>query len=319
MSRTVIGLDAGGTKLLAGVVDEAGSVLFRAIRTWPREATRADVMLSFETAVAEARAAAGDVAAIGVGLPATMNVHTGVPVGCRHLPIAGFAFRDWLAGLARLPVYVDNDATLALFAEARSGAARGATDAVMLTIGTGIGGGILSGGRLVRGARGAAGGPGHMTIGADGPECPGDCPGRGCLEAYVSGPVLARLGYEYAAIAPDYNLGRVLAANGELTGADVVQAARAGDPGAHEALQRIGAKLGVGLASLLNLLDPEVVVIGGGLGSDAGPLLLERAEQVARERALEPAASAARFAVAELGEDAGMLGAAMLAFAEGQA
>jgi glucokinase len=152
-----------------------------------------------------------------------------------------------------------------------------------------------------------------MSIDADGPECPGDCPGRGCLEAYVSGPVLARMGYEYAALADDYNLGRVLAANGELTAADVVQAARAGDPGAREAIDRMGEKLGVGIAGLLNLLDPELVVIGGGLGSDAGALLIEPAERTARARALEPAASAARIVAAELGEDAGMLGAALLA------
>jgi glucokinase len=132
----------------------------------------------------------------------------------------------------------------------------------------------------------------------------------------VSGPALARLGYDYAARGPDYNLGRTLGSRGYLTGADVVHAARLGDPGAHEALQRMGEKLGVGLAGLLNLLDPEVVVVGGGLGADAGPLLLEPAERVARERALEPAASQARFAVAELGEDASMLGAALLAFGE---
>jgi glucokinase len=256
--------------------------------------------------------------AIGVGLPATMDLASGVAVGVRHLPLAGFAFRDWLAEQVSLPVFVDNDATLAMLAEHRSGAARGALDAVMLTIGTGIGGGILSRGRLLRGAHGAAGEPGHMTIDADGPECPGDCPGRGCLEAYVSGPALARMGYEYAALADDYNLGRTLAANGELTAADVVQAARSGDPGAREAFERMGTSLGVGLASLLNLLDPDLVVIGGGLGSDAGALLLEPAERVARARALEPAASAAAFAVAELGEDAGMLGAAMLALAGGE-
>src|SRR4051794_7450836 len=313
MKRRVIALDAGGTKLLAGVIDEDGEVGFRAVRTWPAGAERADVLSRFQTAVEELGRNAGDAGAIGVGLPATMDLANGVPVGCRHLPIAGFGFRDWLAAETGLPVHVDNDATLALLAEARSGAARGATDALLLTIGTGIGGGIMSAGRLVRGARGAAGEPGHMTIDENGPRCGGDCPGFGCLETYVSGPALTRLGYEYAAIGPDYNLGRILAANGELTAADVVGAARAGDPGAHGALVRIGQKLGVGLASLLNLLDPDVVVIGGGLGSDAGARLLEPAERVARERALEPAASAARFAIAELGGDAGMLGAAMLA------
>ena len=318
MKRRVIGLDAGGTKLLAAVVDEGGEVLHRAIRTWPVEAQREDVLLRFVTAVQEAQREAGPVDAIGVGLPATMDIESGTPMGSRHLPIAGFAFRDWLAGETSLPVHVDNDAALAMLAEHREGAARGTREAIMLTIGTGIGGGIISGGRLLRGASGSAGEPGHMTIDADGPPCPGDCPGRGCLEAYVSGPALARMGYEYAAMAPDYNLGRMLAEKGELTAADVVHAARAGDPGAHEGLQRMGEKLGAGIAGLLNLLDPEVVVIGGGFGSDAGERLLEPAARVARERALEPAASRVRIVPAELGEDAGVLGAAMLAFAGGE-
>lgn len=313
-----MGLDAGGTKLLAGVVDEAGEVLYRTVRSWPREAGREDVLLRFETAINEARAHVGEVDAIGVGLPANVDLASGVAVSCRHLPIAGFGFRDWLAGESGLPVYVDNDATLALVAEHRSGAARGALDAVMLTLGTGIGGGLLAAGRVVRGAHGAAGEPGHMSIDADGLDCPGDCPGRGCLEAYVSGPVLARMGYEYAAKGPDYNLGRVLHARGELTAADVVDAARSGDAGACEAFLRMGEKLGVGIANLLNLLDPEVVVVGGGLGSHARELLIEPAARTARERALEPAASRARVVVAELGEDAGMLGAAALALSGGE-
>src|SRR3954466_941549 len=112
MSRTVIGLDAGGTKLLAGVVDEAGSVLFRAVRTWPREASREEVLLRFTTAVAEARRAVGDVTAIGVGLPATMDVRSGVPVGCRHLPIAGFGVPDWLAAHTGPARHAGNHATL---------------------------------------------------------------------------------------------------------------------------------------------------------------------------------------------------------------
>jgi glucokinase len=313
MRSRVIGLDAGGTKLLCGVVDDGGSVLHRSVHAWRPGAQLGDVLDCFR----EALGAAGPADAIGVGLPATMDLETGVAVGCRHLPIAGFGFRDWLAQETGVPVFVDNDATLALLAEAERGAARNASDALLITIGTGIGGGLMSDGRLVRGASGSAGEPGHMTIDADGPPCPGDCPGRGCLEAYVSGPALAAMGYEYAAKGPDYNLGRMLEEKGELTGADVVHAARAGDPGAFEAIVRMGERFGVGLASLLNLLDPDLVVVGGGLGSDAGPLLLEPAERVARSRALEPAASRTRFAVAELGEDAGMLGAAMLALAGG--
>ena len=298
MTRRMIGLDAGGTKLLAGVVGDDGDLLHRSVYPWPADPTLDEVRDRFLLATRAAQDAAGEVAGIGVGLPATMDVAAGVAVGCRHLPIAGFGFRDWLAAEMGVPVWVDNDATMALLAEVRDGAARGVSDAVMLTIGTGIGGGIMSRGRLVHGARGAAGEPGHMSIDADGPECPGDCPGRGCLEVYVSGPALARQGWP--------------------SGATAVAAARAGDAKALSALEAMGTKLGVGLANLMTLLDPELVVIGGGFGSDAGPLLLGPAERVARERALEPAASRTRFAVAELGEDAGMLGAALLALSEGE-
>jgi glucokinase len=319
MKRRVIALDAGGTKLLAGVVDEDGHVVFRTVESWPADRSRERVLERFTAAVEQARAECPDVDAVGAGIPASIDLTTGVVAGCRHLPLAGFAFRDWLAEATGLPAFADNDATLSLLAEHRLGAARGALEAAMLTIGTGIGGGILSRGRLVRGARGAAGEPGHMTIDADGPPCPGDCPGRGCLEAFVSGPALAAMGREYAAMADDSNLGRVLAARGELRAADVVEAARAGDPGAREALERMGSKLGVGIASLFNLLDPEVVVVGGGLGADARSLLLEPAERVARERALEPAASQARIAAAELGEDAGLVGAGLLALGGGGA
>ena len=293
-------MDAGGTKLLAGVVDEDGEVLLQTFRTFPREATREDVLLRFETAIQEAREHSSGVVAVGAAIPANVDIASGIAVSCRHLPLAGFAFRDWLAEAAGMPAFVDNDGTAALLAEHRLGAARGAQEAVMLTIGTGIGGGILTGGRIVRGAHGSAGEPGHMSIDPDGPPCPGDCPGRGCLEAYVSGPVIAELG-------------------GKPTGAEVVAAARAGDARAREALDQVGEKLGVGIANLLNLLDPEVIVVGGGAGADAGRLLLDAAERVARERALEPAASSARIEIAQLGEASAMIGAGLLAAAGGDA
>lgn len=319
MKRRAIALDAGGTKLAAGVIDEDGQVVSHGVHQWPPGAEREDVLDVFRTAVEQCREDGGSIDAIGAGIPANVDVARGIAVSSRHLPLSGFAFRDWLSETTGLPAFVDNDTTLAMLAEHRLGAARGASDAVMLTIGTGIGGGIVSGGRLVRGARGAAGEPGHMTIDSEGPPCPGDCPGRGCLEAYVSGPALARMGYEYAEKGPDYNLGRMLAEKGELTGSDVIHAARAGDPGAYEALMRMGDKLGAGIASLLNLLDPEVVVVGGGLGTDAGRLLLDLAEPVARERALEPAASLARIELAALGDDAGLIGAGLFALARGEA
>lgn len=318
MSRRVIGLDAGGTKLLAGIVDEAGEVEERILRPWPANAGREEILTAFGLAIDELRDEADEIEAIGVGLPATLDLDKGIVAGCRHLPLVGFAFGEWLEEETDLPVHVDNDATLAMVAEHTQGAAAGALEAVMLTVGTGIGGGLVVGGQIVRGAHGSAGEPGHMSIDADGPPCPGDCPGRGCLEAFVSGPALVAMGLDYASRGPDYNLGRMLAEQGELTAADVVKAARMGDPGAAEAFERMGEKLGVGIASLLNLLDPEVVVVGGGLGSNAGDLLLTPAARVARERSLEPASSGARIVVAALGEDAGMVGAAQLALAEGE-
>ena len=291
MSRRVIGLDAGGTKLRAGVVEDSGRVVAQALREWPQDGGREAVLACFAAVIAELWDE--QVEAVGAGIPATVDVATGHASACAHLPLADFAFGDWLREQARVPALVDNDSTLAMLAEARTGAARDALEAVMLTIGTGIGGGIVSGGELLRGATGAAGEPGHMTIDADGPPCRGDCPGRGCLETYVSGSALAA-----AARRPAH---------------EVLADAHAGDADAIALLEGMGEKLGAGIASLLNLLEPQVVVIGGGFGSAAGELLRAPAERVARERALEPAGSRARIVGAELGDEAGMLGAAMLA------
>lgn len=318
MKRRVVALDAGGTKLLWGVVDEDLDVHHRVMAHWPEPRTREGVLRLMLDAVEDARSVAPEVEAIGAGIPSTVDQKTGVSVGCVHLPLADFPFRDWLEGESGLPVYVDNDVNLAILGEHHAGAARNVSDAVMLTLGTGVGGGVISGGRLIRGATGAATEPGHMTIEADGLPCPGNCPGRGCLEAYVSGPALARMGREYAALAPDYQLGRMLAEKGDLTGADVVQAARAGDPGAREALQRMGTKLGAGIANLMNIFDPDVVIVGGGLGANAGELLLEPARRAARERALRPAATRAQIVPAYFKEDAGKIGGALLALQRGE-
>jgi glucokinase len=290
----VIGVDLGGTKLLAGVADEHLAVHHRAYRQALGLET-GDLLDACVAAVEEARAAApADIQAVGFGIPCLMDQERGMAVMAVNLPLIDVPFRDIMTERLGLPVIVDNDANCAALCEARVGAGVGCSELVLLTIGTGIGGGIVARGHLQRGASGAAGEPGHMTIDADGPPCPGDCPGRGCLEAYVSGPALARVG-------------------GRDTATEVINAARSGDAAAVEAVAKMGEKLGAGIANLLNLLEPEVVVVGGGVAVHAGDLLLEHAEKTARARALEPAASNARIVVAELGIEAGMLGAAMLA------
>jgi glucokinase len=207
---------------------------------------------------------------------------------------------------------VDNDATAAVVAEHRFGAARGASDVVMLTLGTGIGGGVVLDRCVRRGALGTGGELGHVVVDLDGPACFGDCPGRGCLEAVASGRAIARDGFEAARAQPDSELGRELAAGREITGSFVTAAALRGDDAACEVLDRVGRRLGAGLTGLVNAFNPEVVVVGGGVMA-AGELLLGPAREVVEQRALPPSRDVARVVPAALGEEAGMIGAAALA------
>lgn len=312
-ARCVIGADLGGTKLLAGAVDAELGVQARA----KREVGGLDAGALLETiasAVEEVRAAAGgEVAAVGFGIPCTIDSARGVAVASRHLPIENLPFRDLMAERLDVPVAVDNDGNATAVAEHRHGAARGCADALVLTIGTGIGGGLILGDRVYRGAHGAAGELGHVVIDADGPECPGDCPGRGCLEALASGTALAREGARIASERPDSGLGRAAADGREVTGALVTELAHDGDLAAIEAVHLIGAHLGVGIAGFVNVFDPEVVVVGGGVMA-AGDLLLDPVREVVAATALAPARDAVRIVPARFGAEAGMIGAAALAW-----
>jgi glucokinase len=306
----VIGVDLGGTKLLAGTVDAELRVHHRAYRLARRDA----VIDTIVEAVGEAREATDrEVLAVGVGVPCLVEPRRGVAMACNHLPLVDVPVRDLLAERLDLPVVVDNDSTAALIAETRWGAARDARDVVMLTIGTGVGGGVLVDGLVLRGASGAAGELGHVVIDAGGPPCPGNCPNRGCLEAFVSGPALAVEGLRRALELPDSGLGQARAAGREITGPLVTELAHDGDVAAREAVLTLGRHLGVGIASLVNVFNPEVVVVGGGLVA-AGELLLEPARAVVAERALAPARDQVRIVAARFGAESGMLGAAGLAF-----
>lgn len=311
----VIGVDLGGTKLLAGVVDPDLTVRHRAFRPTPTDG----VLRALEDAVRELMAATGaPVDGVGIGLPSLIDADTGVARWTNHLELAGAAVADLLAERLGVPVVVENDANLALVAEHRAGAAAGAAHAAMLTVGTGIGGAAVVDGRLVVGARGAAGEWGHMVIERDGPPCPGRCPNRGCLEALASGIALAREGEEAARRRPDSQLGRALAGGRRISGALVTELAHQDDAAAREALERVGRALGVGLASIANALDPEVIVIGGGVIA-AGELLLGPARAELAARALPPIGESVRVEPARFGAESGMLGAALLAREHGRA
>jgi glucokinase len=314
MSRKVIGVDLGGTKLLAGVIDEQLEVHDRVLRV---------VTGMSENAVIEAIAGAAheliernpDVEAAAFGIPCLIHQRTGTAVMCVNLPLADVPFRDVMSERLGIPVFIDNDANVTALAEVRFGAARGAGDVVGLTIGTGIGGGLVLGGKLYRGHAGSGAELGHMVIDQDGPRCQGNCPNNGCLEAFASGNAIGREGMEAAEQEPDSELGRAAAAGEVITGELVTQLALGGDEVSRMVLGQVGRRLGVGLANFVNIFNPEVIVIGGGAMA-AGDLLLEPARTEMMARALRPNRDQVRVVAARFGSDAGMLGAGVLALDE---
>lgn len=309
-SEEAIGLDLGGTKLATGVVDGEGRL------AWSDEVPSSDyshdgVIDLLVEAIDRARRERPAASVAGVGIPARVDYASGHAVGTVNLDLEDLAVRDLVSERAGIPVALDNDANLAMLAEAVHGAARGTGNALMLTIGTGIGGGIWIDGDLYRGATGSAAELGHVVVDADGPPCQGNCPGRGCVEAFASGTAIGRSGREAAKEEPESALGRMAAAGIEITAVEVGNAAREGDRTAIGVLERSGRMLGVALTSLANAFEPEVIVIGGG-GMALGPLLLDPAREELAARALEPM-SKTPVVEAELGPAAGMIGGAILA------
>jgi len=308
----VIGVDLGGTKLLAGAVDPDGTVHHRTNRP-----ARGLDQLELVEMVAHAvegvrRSVGGDVAGVGFGIPCTFDARTGLAVQAVNLPLHDIRFADVMAERLELPVVVDNDANCAVLAEARAGAGAGCSEVVMLTLGTGIGGGMYLHGEVYRGFQGGGAELGHMVVDMDGRPCQGNCPNWGCLESVSSGTALVREASLAVARRPDTDIGRALEAGHELTGPMVSEYARAGDPVATGAIEVVGRALGVGLANIANIFCPQVIVIGGGV-SAAGELLLEPAREVMRRRALAPGRDDVRIEAAAFGAEAGMIGAAMLA------
>jgi glucokinase len=307
-----VGVDVGGTKVLGLAVDESGRrVGNESRRPTPRGA---DALLDTMVGViTEVRASTGeDLAAIGVGIPGLVDRSGRLAVGPNLPGIVDVPFRDELQARLGVPVAIDNDATCATWAEVKLGAARGATEAFLVTLGTGIGGGIVSNGQLQRGHNGFAGEPGHMVVDPDGPPCP--CGRRGCWERYASGSGLGRLGREAAESGHGQRLVE-LAGDAEMVrGEHVTQAAREGDAEAFEVFRQFGWWAALGIANLVNLLDPEVVVVGGGL-VDAGEVVMNPIRDAYLDLVLAGEyRPEVRIVPAELGGDAGAIGAALIGF-----
>jgi glucokinase len=315
--RLAIGIDIGGTKVAGGVVDEDGNVTHRARRDTPDrskspsivEGTIVEVVTELMELVGR-----GEVAAVGIGAAGFVAADRATVVFAPHLSWRHEPLREALQKRVAVPIFVDNDANAAVWAEWKFGAAQGETHVMMITLGTGIGGGILINGQVQRGRFGIAGEFGHMQVVPGGHRC--ECGNRGCWEQYASGNALVREAHSLfsanSPIASDL-LDRVEGVVGNLTGPLITQAARDGDPTARELLAEIGNWLGVGIANLAAAFDPGMFVIGGGV-SAAGDLLLASARETFKRhlagRGYRPEAS---IVAAQLGNEAGLIGAADLA------
>lgn len=292
-TNRVIGVDLGGTKILAGVVERDGTVLRHRETPTPLESQEA-LLDGLEAAVRDL--VDESVTAVGFGIPTRVDQRTGVIEGDSvNIPLKGMNFCSVMSARLGLPTAIENDANAATLAEHVAGAARGVSQAVMLTLGTGVGGGAIIDGRLYHGWAEF----GHIVVEFDGEPCAGACTGRGHLEAYVSGTAATKRAHEAFGEAVDAHR--------------LVRIAEEGDKEAIEILSDIGRRLGAGIGSLINIFNPELIVIGGGFAA-AGDLILEPAREVARREALDPADEHVRIVRAELGTMAGLIGAGLVAF-----
>jgi glucokinase len=299
----VVGVDVGGTKIAAAAV--VGAQVSSAIEHPTDTSSGEAVIAGIEAAVREVASGA---AAVGVGMPSQIEFGTGTVMSSVNIPLQGVRLREELTGRLGAPVFVDNDANCAALAEAEL---VGAKNLVMLTLGTGVGGGIVIGGAIFRGANGLGAELGHITIQGEGPPCPGTCPNRGCIEALCSGQALERDATELAKGRPESRLGQLYAENNRVSGREAVAAAQEGDPEALMLFDRLGRNLGIALAAMVNTFEPEQLVIGGGL-SRASDLFFETAKAEAGARALPKLFERVHIGLARGGADAGVIGAGVL-------
>jgi glucokinase len=307
-----IGLDVGGTKVAAGVVDDRGRILEKLKRSTP--AANPEHTAQVIAAVITELSGRHPVEAVGLGAAGFVNESRTDVMFAPNLAWRDEPLRKLVEDLVGLPVILENDANAGVWAEIRFGSAAGYQDVVLLAVGTGIGGGIVIGGRLYRGRWGMAGEPGHYRVVPDGRLC--GCGNRGCLEQYASGSALVAEAREFARDRPAGAIRLLQLGGGSpegIGGPQITLAAREGDPAALRCFQTVGGWLGQGLADLAAILDPACFVIGGGV-SEAGELLVAPA-RAAYERALTGRGhrAFADIRVAKFGADAGLVGAADLA------
>jgi glucokinase len=315
MSDLFIGIDVGGTKIAAATVRDGELSESRLVET--ELGDQETLLVQLTDAIEAVRE--DDARAVGVGVPSVVDFASGRIRSSANIPLKDVPLRELLTERVGLPVYVDNDASCAALAEGFEDGHFTCEHLVMFTIGTGVGGGTVLGGRVYRGATGAAPEVGHTIIGLDlsegAPQEGGPFPQPGSLEALASGRALDRLALAAAKADPDSFLGQRLARDGEVTGHDTVDGAKAGDAAAQRCLRILGERLGIGIANAINCYDPLEIVIGGGV-STAGELLLEPARTTAFKHVLPGVGTKTSIRLARHGPRAGVLGAALMAAQE---
>ena len=311
----VIGLDLGGTKI--AVARLQGSELSESLMQPTDHSSQEALIEQLVAIIGECRGSALD--GVGLGVPSVVEFATGRVISSANVPLADVPLREVLGQRLGVPVFVDNDATVAALAEAHDEQLRMvARDLVMITVGTGVGGGLVLGGRIYRGATGGAGEVGHTIVGMElsGPvPDAAEFPQKGSLEAVAAGHALDVMVAGAAQEHPDSALGRLVAEGSKVTGVEAVDAAQGGDAVAQRLLELWGERVGLGIANAINTFDPEEVVIGGG-GARAGDLLLEPAKRTATAYVLPGLGKRTTIRLARHGVRAGVLGAALLAVHE---
>lgn len=313
MNELAIGIDLGGTNIKGALLDNRGNIISKREIATMAKAGPAAVADRISRVIGELERLAVDsgsrAAGIGIGVPGQPDKAKGEVVFApnlywRHVPLVSYLRRK-----SQLPVYLENDANAAALGEKWRGAGRDSQNMIMITIGTGIGGGLILGERLYSGTTGTAGEVGHTVIDPGGPQC--SCGRRGCLETLTSATAMVRMARE----AIDRGAVTVLAREETIEARDIVTAAAAGDHVALEIINQAAFYLGIGLANLINIFNPDTIVIGGGV-SKAGPVLFDPVRRTALESALEAPGQAVRIIPAQLGNDAGCIGAGALVLME---
>ncbi len=309
-----IGIDVGGTNVKIALVDGDGKIIYsNSVPTYAQmgyEYTVNNIKQAIKDLMKETNTEAKDIQGIGFDFPGQVDCKTGVVKNAPNIPgWVNVPIAQMIEDEFHIPTRIDNDVRCAALGELKFGAGRGCENFVCITVGTGIGSGLVINGKVVRGAANAAGEIGHIKLQMeDGPLC--GCGDSGCLEAFASGPSIVAMAQEYLKGGKSAKF-RELAGDGEITPYIVAKAAEAGDPVAKRIFEKMGYYIGMGLTSVINLLNPEKIIIGGGV-AECGELLLEPIRRTINERAMKVQREAVEIVPAELGNSAGVIGASML-------